>query len=105
MEQNTVKTPHKTKEYNLSHLNVELRTLLCTMLFITELFRGQYPQARPQYKSQVTSFHLFVGSYSSVLWGSRKQVSRVKQEISGEAENEVAKNQPDGHGRSLAQYQ
>lgn len=28
-------------------------------------------------------------------------MSRVKQEIIGEAENEIAKNQSDGHGISL----
>lgn len=47
-------------------------------------------------------FHLFLVGYSCVLRGSGKQVARVKQEITGEAEDEVAKNQSDKHGRSLS---
>ena len=46
--------------------------------------------------------HLFLVGYSCVLWGSGKQVPGVKQEIIGEAEDEVAKNQSDKRGRSLS---
>lgn len=35
------------------------------------------------------------GNYSSVFWGARKQVPRVKQEFKGVVENEVTKSKSD----------
>lgn len=59
------------------------------------IVRGWYLQARFQYRSQVTLSSVSSWPSSCVLWESGKQVAGVKQEIIGEAEDEVAKNQSD----------
>ena len=79
---------------------MELRILFCTVLSVIGLsgvgiFRQDFNTGHRSH------FHLFLVGYSCVLWGSGKQVARVKQ-IIGEAEDEVAKNQSNKHGRSLS---